>query len=247
MTHARRAAPAACAIVSGYAIGTLTVLMVLASTHDTHGEQTTPWETFAGSMMFWRYRFEGFDQPYGDTPHHSIEASVLFVGAMVAGASLAAAAVSACWPPRAVRHAAEPDRARLRRLWAHAVRGGRRTPTRRDCLALFLAALVGVWLCFGVDALVMAIRRRLWMRNPMADPGFDPTPTPIIGWMTWPDAVWIAGLAAWSGWLVVRASRRRWNRSRFVGTRWCPCGYGFPARSPNPTCPECGPRSTSAE
>lgn len=239
----RSAALVGCAMVLGYAVGTVAILAVLSGIDEPRQSATEPLEIFARSVLFWRYRFEGFDQPYFDTVHYSITASVLLVFGLVIGVRLLALSVSWWYAPAVVRRTDGPDHARKRRIWRSVLCFAQRSPSLRGLGLLFIVSMVGAWVCFGLDGLIMEIRERLWMRNPMVNPWFDPTPRPIVGWMTWVDVVWITALVVWADWVwFVRAARRRVLGSRYVAKRWCAsCGYPLLAGGTGGrVCSECG-------
>lgn len=231
----------ACAMLFGYATGTLVILAVLSASFDRRKSVTKPWDIFANNMLFWRYKFEGFDEPYFDTVHYSVTASILFVLGVVF-ASRGHVWWTPVWlAPPVIRRAEGTDRVRTRRVWKCAMRSQRLTARLG---VLFLITMVGTWFCFGIDGLIMQIRERMWMRNPMANPWFNATPRPVIGWMTWADAVWITGVIVWADLLrSARGARRRVLRSCFVAKRWCRrCGYPLTrAGHLAPACSECGP------
>lgn len=242
----RSAALVGCAMVLGYAVGTVAILAVLSASFDPYQSISEPWELFADDMLSRRYRFEGFDHRYSDTWHYSITASVLFVFGLVIGVRLLALSVLLWFAPAVVRRTDGPDHARKRRIWGRVLQSAQRSPSLRGLGLLFVVSMVGAWVCFGADGLIMEIRQRLWMRNPMVNPGFDPTPRPIVGWMTWADVIWITALVVWADWVwFVRAARRRVLGSRYVAKRWCAsCGYpllaGGSAEPGGRVCSECG-------
>ncbi len=242
----RSAALVGCAIVLGYAVGTVAILAVLSASFDPYQSISKPWELFADDMLRWRYRFEGFDHRYSDTWHYSITASVLFVFGLAISVRVLALSVSLWFAPAVVRRTDGPDYARKRRIWGRALQSAQRSPSLRGLGLLFVVSMIGAWVCFGADGLIMEIRQRLWMRNPMANPGFDPTPRPVVGWMTWADVVWITAVVVWADWVwLVRAARRRVLGSRYVAKRWCGrCGYPLLAAGAAGTggrvCSECG-------
>ncbi len=242
-----RSVPAAFSILCGYAVGTIAILALLSFSYDPYQSISKPWELFADDMLTQRYQFGGFDVPYSHTVHYSITASAVFVFGLVIGLRLLALSASLWFAPAVVRRTDGPDHARKRRIWGRALRSAQRLPSLRGLGALFLVSMIGAWLCFGVDGLVMEVRQRAWMRDFVRNPHMgqwpDFTPIPVVGWMTRLDLVWLVGVALWSGYAsLVRVPRRRIGRSRFLAKRWC-LGCGYPlvrAGSTGAACSECG-------
>lgn len=243
----------ASSLLAGYAIGTATILAWLDSRFDSSESLSEPIELFAADMLFWRYKFEGFDQRYSDTVHYSITASVLFVLFLVFGLRFIARTDSMWFVPVVVRKADRFGRVRKKRVWRGAIQSTRHSPSLNWLVTLFLISMIGAWICFAADSLVMEVRRQLWMRSPAQNPWFNPTPIPVVGWFTWADVVWITALTLVAGfYLVVREARSRVDRSPFIRKRWCRwCAYPLTGTSaavptgsscgrPHPTCPECG-------
>lgn len=245
-----RSVLAACCVLCGYAVGTVAILAVLSASFDPYQSISRPWELFADDMLRWRYRFEGFDHRYLDILHYSITASVLFVFGLLIGVRLLALSVLLWFAPAVVRRTDGPDHARKRRIWGRALQSAQRSPSLRGLGLLFVVSMVGAWVCFGVDGLIMEIRERLWMRDFVRNPhmGHWPefTPIPVVGWMTWADVVWITAVVVWADWVwLVRAARRRVLGSRYVAKRCCAsCGYpllaGGTAGTGGRVCSECG-------
>lgn len=247
-----RFVPMAICIICGYAVGTIAILAWLSYISDPYGSATGPWETYASGLLFSRYKFEGFDVPYADTVHYSIVATILFV-LLMAGVVCGFSRFAPLWfVPAALRRACGLDRERRKRIWKRALATAP-NPRLGRLVVIFLVSVAGTWLGLAADSLIMEIRQQLWMRNPALNPAFDPTPVPVVGWLTWADLVWIAALLICvDSLLVIRAARGRVERSRFFRMRWCRrCGYplaetkravpkGSPRDGPQPVCPECG-------
>jgi predicted RNA-binding Zn-ribbon protein involved in translation (DUF1610 family) len=239
-----RAVSITCSVFAGYVIGTLLILVVLSSVVDVRESLITPSEIFIGNMLTWRYRFDGFDVPYGDTGHYSILSSLLSLLLFALGTRWFIQRSGFIFAPGMLRQHAESDRARRAWVWRSAVDRAQSTRSWRFFTSMFLTSVFGVGLGFASDCVVNGVRDQLFMRNPAAySPAFISTPVPVIGWYTISDLVWIVAFVLIAEVLVVvRRARSCVRDSRVFRKCWCAsCGYPIMNRDRSASaCPECG-------